>query len=285
LNVGVLSGFFDEWEDEQEAFKQDVQITILFLLLSLGITTVLSFNPVAVQNATIILFLILIALVFSLIEWFSEQAVGDKLGGIISLVSEGTKTNFYFATLVGFGIGGFLSGTALVILTPLAAISLQGLNQQFYGFLFNVILAPFAEEKFFRGFITPTFIGLGRNNEVFQRVLMSITVASFPLLFGEFLLAGVLAVSVFLLYTYLPVEEGFLKDLLSITIAAVPFGLFHFYVYHGGFNEVFGAVGFGVAMAFGNYAFKTTGFGLGVHVSNNLIAHLRSFGSILNNVI
>ena len=276
-----LNDFFDEWEDSPEAFKLDVQITLLFLLLSLGIVTVLSFNAIAVQDAIIILFLILISLMFALLEWFSEQSLKDSIGGLISLVSFGTIPNFFVFFGVGFGVGAFLSGTALVILTPLAAVNLQGLDQLFYGFLFNVVLAPFAEEKFFRGFVTPNFVQWGRDNEVFQRVLISLVVASLPLLFGELVLAGVLAVGAFLVLTYLPLEQGFLRDGLLIVVAAVPFGLFHFLVYGGSLSAVLGAVAFGVFMALGNYAFKTTGFGLGAHAANNLIAHLAKFGSFI----
>lgn len=280
----MFDEFFDEWDDEPEAFKLQIQVSLLFLLLLLGVLTVLRENKTAYENATILLFLLVVTLVFALVEWFSEQKVGDLFGNIVNFVSVGeTRSGFYFAILVGSGIGLFLSGTALVILTPLASlgVAFTELNQRFFGFLFSVILAPFVEENFFRGLITPTFIGLGRDNDVFQRIFMAFIVASLPLLFGEVLLGVFLAIGVFLLYTFLPVDEGLIRDLLSIVIASVPFGLFHLYAYGGVFESVLKAVGFGIALSIGNYFFKSYGFGLGVHWANNAVAHLRQFGSFL----
>lgn len=279
----VLDDFFDEFEDGEETFALNVQLILLVLLLLAGILTVLATSETAQRNATILLFLLIIVLIVAAIEWFSEQSARDFFGGILSYLAFGaSRVNFYISVIVGLGLGVFLSGTALVILTPLAAVvTFANLDQRFFALLFNVGLAPFVEEQFFRGLLVPTFINLGRDNEVFQRVLMSLVVMSLPVLFGEFLIAVLLGAATFAFLTFIPLSEGFVRDLAMIVIASIPFGLFHLYAYGGQLNNVLLAVGFGFAMAFGNYFFKTTGFGLGVHWANNAVVHLRQFGSFL----
>lgn len=278
-----MDSFFDGWKDAPESFKLYVQLGALVAIFLLGIITVLRENVTAAQNASILFGMLSLTLLFAFVRWkfpdFGETGFFDFLSFGESLM------NFAFAFALALGAGfifsSFTAAIGLTVLAPLAVINTLDLTQKAAAFVFNVGLAPFVEEGFFRGFITPTFIVWAKDNQPQERIFLSIVMALFPALYGQWFIGIVLGIATFLFYTYVPIREENIRDLVSIVISGIPFGLFHLYAYGGGLDAVLRAVEFGTAMALGNYVFRSSGFGLGGHLANNFIQHLKTFGSLI----
>lgn len=173
------------------------------------------------------IFLIFVLLCFA-IEW-----LGENVGGDLPLSFEGwgsSSTKLLIATVAGAGI--YFIATLMKVFAYNEPFQLPGL--QIEQALYRNLYAPFIEEQFFAGALTPTLANY----------------------FG----------SKALLRNY------FFAKGISILAVAVIFAGFHFAVTGGNIALIQQAFLFRLVAGVGNEIFQSTGFGLGAHIIANFVA-------------
>ncbi len=104
------------------------------------------------------------------------------------------------------------------------------------------------------------------------------SIASFPIIFFIVIVAGVIEEAFFRGHI-IPTAARTLGSLgvpfasvFGILIGNLAFGYFHLNAYGGDVNLMMVAVMFGIAATLGNIFFKSTAFGIGMHITNNFFA-------------
>lgn len=157
-----------------------------------------------------------------------------------SIFSEGKFGNV-FAGLGAKPIIGFVLGVILGLLTTITgfgaiSVPFSVLSTDIFIIVFVLLSAPLVEELFFRGLL--------------QHMLVSVFNRWFKF---NFLLAGISA------------------TLLQSSVFAV----FHWRVFGGDITALGASFMFALVITIGNQLFRTLGFGLGLHFTNNLVVSIQ----------
>lgn len=110
------------------------------------------------------------------------------------------------------------------------------ITQNLFILLFAVIVAPLTEELFFRGTLQHVITGFLKN-----------------FLGQSFLVSGIIAT--------------FVQSLI--------FALYHFTIFGGSPEKVFASFIFAIVVTIGNAMFRSLGFGMGLHFTNNTLVSLQ----------
>jgi len=168
----ITNNFFEEWKDSnKKIISFAVSEAIIFLLVLTWITINI---PSESARAGIFLWLLLASAIVAGLDTISEKNIffryvdyGDSILMIV------------LAVLAGIGLAVFLSIGSFSLVVPLAVV-----GTGFFGLIYVGIVAPFIEEKFFRGFLNPTSVGLFKNFGLPFAGIMGIIFSSF--VFGVF---------------------------------------------------------------------------------------------------
>ena len=228
-------GFFDEWEDSKSLLTA---IAFLFTGSMLIFLNWLSTNFIELKPFADIFFGMLV--ICSMIAGFDYFFERNKLFGFV--YGGKNKTTLVKGFLVGALIALFLGITQFNVL-PIPFASSLPAESLVFGmpsmFIFVVIVAPYAEEKFFRMTIFPT---------------VKLWFENFAKEFGVSISSNVSGIG-------------------SLILTSSAFALYHVSVFGGAENLLFTAFLFSVIAIVLNYAMKTVFAGYGLHLVNNWIAY------------
>ena len=193
--------------------------------------------PLLQAQAQVFFGMVLIGSTIGSIEYFFEKT------SLFSFVYAGKTWKVLAVGFIAGGIAGLLMQAVnfSVLPLPFSAIqSTQGIVGISAAFIFVVVIAPYAEEKFFRMTLFPS-----------ARVLL-----------GNIGLSKDYA------------------SIAAIVLVGLLFGFYHFSVFGGVPSLMFSAFIFSTIAIFLNYSFKSAYAGYGLHVVNNFLAFMALGGSV-----
>jgi membrane protease YdiL (CAAX protease family) len=236
MNLKILDNpklFFSEWFDDKDVFIATAWVSMILMVLLLWFQ---SNVPELKNTADIYWNFLLIGIILGGIDFIAEKNI------LFSFLFTGkTIKTAIFALIGGLLTGFLLNSTSLVIATPLAI----NIPASLASFVFVVLIAPYAEEKFFRAAFYPTSV------QIFKRILNVFFKVNDK---QAYLVAG----------------------LFSIFLVSGAFAFFHLAAFGANPSLVFSAFLFSVIVIIGNRVSESFYFGVGTHLMNNFI----TFGGI-----
>jgi membrane protease YdiL (CAAX protease family) len=228
------SDFWTEWVDDRKLLIIPTIISMTLVLFILFIVTL----PTELQRGIIYLSMIILASVIGIIDLIGDQIFNKKQaeGMYFQWVAFGKSVPQALVALgVGTGLGFLMTSNSYSILTPLSTatgFNIASLGSTTSAFIYICLLAPYVEEKFFRGVTLPTAANVFRQ-------------------------AGL---------------NRYMAGWVGLAFQAVAFGFMHWVAYGASPQGIMAAIAFGVIAGVGNYITQSVLFGLGLHFINNLVA-------------
>jgi membrane protease YdiL (CAAX protease family) len=168
-------GIFDigkEWESDRRFYAQFMLVPLVLLLVVLWIYQNVSSET---KTAGIYSFILIISIIIGLIRYLIKN------NDLIGFAFVGKQQPFIVSLLVGAVVSIILVGGSFAISAPTFALAASGV---FWLFIYDVLVAPIAEEMFFRVFLFFTLTKIFEKFSVGNAGMYSFVLTS--LLFGFF---------------------------------------------------------------------------------------------------
>jgi membrane protease YdiL (CAAX protease family) len=151
----MVSGFFAPWKDEKEMIKFSSILAFFMVVGLLAIYVNFQDNPVEQTRVMVFMIMLVWAIMFGIIDWSSKKQT--LMGGIGEYVQFGSRHKLIISAVVGIAFTLFVTGS-LFTATPNKDVlsTIPFLSSSMLAFLYVVIIAPYAEEKFFASCVGPT---------------------------------------------------------------------------------------------------------------------------------
>ena len=232
-------GFFDGWKCDEET------LITLGMPMTLGLTVLLhwiSTNvPSYAQEANIFIIMLIVGAIIGGIEYFfpDNKLMNFAYLGSWNSLAKALVAGSLVAVLMN---SGFMN--SIVPFTLSLPLAVTQTTESIFGisafFLFAVVVAPYAEEKFFRMALFPNA----------KQVLMNY---------------GLGKVTAFV---------------IGLLIISALFGFYHWAVFGGAISKVLSGFVFSTIAIVGGYALRSHGFGVAMHYVNNIMVFLAMGGAI-----
>lgn len=230
-----LNTFFNEWYDDPKIYTVlATALTATMMVALLGLYV--NLNAPLDKYSMVYLSMLVIGVIVGGIDFIIEK---NPLFAFLYAGKSYTAAGF--ALLIGIIAGLFAIGTSKAVFFPSFATTSSSSEPLFFGisagFFFVVLIAPYAEEKFFRMVTMPTF------NVWFRNLRFKI------------------------------LSNTFVCGALAAVLTSLAFGLYHWSAYGGSIAYIQSAFIFSIIAIIGNYALKSVFFGVGLHFTNNFISY------------
>lgn len=224
--------FWDEWTDGK---KLEALSGFLNLTTILALAWVITNIPDEANRAIIFLVLILAATIFWTADSIKRRSIAFD-----SLDLGKTGNIALKALLTGAGLIFLLNISAQGFSIPSPTLTAIQITQP-WALFYIVLIAPYVEERFFRGVVFPSLKGYLRELGAGFRV----------------------------------------APYISVLATSLIFAFFHYLAYGASGDAMTVAFIFSVVAILGNQVSQSIGFGLGMHFLNNLFAYLATTGGTL----
>jgi len=144
-----MDSFWKPWKDTKQIKWMASVLTFAFVMTLLGLYVTFQDDPQQQAMALIYLIMLIWGSMFGIMDWSRKTQTGLATSEFVYF---GSMNRFLVSGLVGVLFALFISGS-LFTSAPLAVPVIGGVSLAFF---YVVLVAPYAEEKFFASTVAPT---------------------------------------------------------------------------------------------------------------------------------
>lgn len=149
-------GLFESWREDKQAIWLSSVLGFAFVLTLVGIYINFQNNPFEQTRAMVFMIMLIWGIMFGIVDWSSKRQ--NILGGAGNFQQFGTIQKLMISGIAGIILTFLLSG-AIFTSSPTAVSGLDSssaIGGISLAFVYIVLIAPYAEEKFFASAVAPT---------------------------------------------------------------------------------------------------------------------------------